>query len=75
MRTGAGNGSMSLINTSYSLVPSITRRDRSVANRLVAAILSQWPQRTRGSPPPGNYMRRDIGLPPLERERRYWDHQ
>jgi len=66
---------MSLMQTSYSLVPSISRRDRSVANRLLSAILSQWPQRARGSPPLDNYMRRDVGLPPMEPSRKYWDHQ
>jgi hypothetical protein len=66
---------MSLMQTSYSLVPSISRRDRSVTNRLLSAILSQWPQRARGSPPLDNYMRRDVGLPPMEPNRKYWDHQ
>jgi hypothetical protein len=73
--TGIDIDQMSLTNTSYSLVPSIARQDRSLANRLVSAVLSQWPQRTRGSPPLGNYMRRDVGLPPLDHGRRYWDHQ
>lgn len=65
---------MSLSN-SYSLVPSVSRRDKNVVGRLVSAILSQWPERTRGSPPKDNYMRRDIGLSPLEPSRKYWDHQ
>jgi len=66
---------MSQMNSPTSLVPSIARRDRSVVGRLVSAILSQWPERTRGSPPVDNYLRRDIGLPPIESSRRYWDHQ
>jgi hypothetical protein len=64
---------MTLSNTAYSLVPSIARRDRSTAGRLLSAILSQWPERTRGSPPLPNYLRRDIGLEPLEPSRKYWD--
>jgi len=64
---------MTLSNTAYSLVPSIARRDRSTASRLLSAILSQWPERTRGSPPLPNYLRRDIGLEPLEPSRKYWD--
>jgi len=68
---------MSTSNTSItsSIVPSISRRDRSVIGRLVSAILSQWPERTRGSPPLPNYLRRDVGLDPIEPSRKYWDHQ
>jgi hypothetical protein len=67
---------MSLSNTSYSsLVPSISRRDRSIVGRLMSAVLSQWPERTRGSPPTDTYLRRDIGLYPIEPRRNYWDHQ
>ncbi|MBN9305288.1 MULTISPECIES: hypothetical protein [unclassified Devosia] len=58
-----------------SFVPSIARRDRSVVSRLLSAILSQWPERTRGSPRLPNYLRRDIGLDPVDEGRRYWDHQ
>jgi hypothetical protein len=59
-----------------SFVPSIPRRDRSIVARLLSAILSQWPERTRGSPPPvPGYLRRDLGLGPIEPSRRYWDHQ
>ncbi|MEQ1901043.1 MAG: hypothetical protein ABL866_09950 [Devosia sp.] len=58
-----------------SFVPSISRRDRSVVARLVSAILSQWPERTRGSPPVPSYLRRDVGLLPEEPSRKYWDHQ
>ncbi|MEO6012099.1 MAG: hypothetical protein ABIQ30_00740 [Devosia sp.] len=57
------------------LGPSISRQDKSVVSRLVSAILSQWPERTRGSPPQPNYLRRDVGLPPMEPSRSYWDHQ
>ena len=57
------------------LGPSISRQDKSVISRLVSAILSQWPERTRGSPPLPNYLRRDIGLGPIEPSRKYWDHQ
>ncbi|GEM_PF-3015471 len=66
---------MSVSNTSYKLVPSISRRDRTLVSRLVSAILSQWPERTRGSPPLPNYLRRDVGLEPLEPSRKHWDHQ
>ena len=66
---------MSLMNSSSSFVPSITRRDKSVLGRLVSAILSQWPERTRGSPPLPNYLRRDVGLDPIVHRRDYWDHQ
>lgn len=64
---------MTLSNTAYSLVPSIARRDRSTVGRLLSAILSQWPERTRGSPPLPNYLRRDVGLEPIEPSRKYWD--
>jgi hypothetical protein len=68
---------MTLSNTALnaSLVPSISRRDRSVVSRLMSAILSQWPERTRGSPPLPNYLRRDVGLGPADHGRKYWDHQ
>jgi hypothetical protein len=67
--------SFSNSNLSSSFVPSIARRDQSVVSRLVSAILSQWPERTRGSPPLPNYLRRDVGLNPIEHSRKYWDHQ
>jgi hypothetical protein len=68
--------SMSNTNLSSSFVPSISRQERGIVGRLVSAILSQWPERTRGSPPPeNNYLRRDVGLGPLETRRNYWDHQ
>jgi len=68
---------MSLSNSEVrtSLVPSISRSDRSVVARMLSAILSQWPERTRGSPPLPNYLRRDVGLDPVEHSRKYWDHQ
>lgn len=68
---------MTLSNTQLrnSFVPSIARRDRSVVSRLLSAILSQWPERTRGSPPLPNYLRRDLGLDPVHESRKYWDHQ
>jgi hypothetical protein len=68
---------MSLSNSqsSTSYVPSIARRERGIVGRLVSAILSQWPERTRGSPPLSNYLRRDVGLDPIERSSKYWDHQ
>jgi len=43
--------------------------------RMLSAIPSQWPERTRGSPPLPNYLRRDVGLDPIELSRKYWDHQ
>ncbi len=67
--------SLSRTDLSTSFVPSIARRERSVVARLMSAILSQWPERTRGSPPLNNYLRRDVGLGPIEPSRRYWDHQ
>jgi len=75
--TASGIDQMSLSNTnlSSSFVPSISRRERGMVGRLVSAILSQWPERTRGSPPLPNYLRRDVGLDPIEPSRRYWDHQ
>jgi hypothetical protein len=68
---------MSLSNSDVrtSFVPSISRRDRSVVARMLSAILSQWPERTRGSPPLSNYLRRDVGLDPIADRRKYWDHQ
>jgi len=59
--------------TRSSFVPSITRQDRNLVRRLVSAILSQWPERTRGSPPLPNYLRRDVGLNPIEPSERYWE--
>jgi hypothetical protein len=68
---------MTLSNTQLrnSFVPSIARRDRSVVSRLLSAILSQWPERTRGSPPLPNYLRRGLGRDPVDESRKYWDHQ
>ena len=57
---------------SPSLVPTIARRERTLGSQVLSAILSQWPERTRGSPPP-SYLRRDIGLMPEEPRRGYWD--
>ena len=67
--------SVSNTNLSASFVPSIARRDRNLVARLMSAILSQWPERTRGSPPLSNYLRRDIGLDPIDPRRSYWDHE
>ncbi|HWA19145.1 MAG TPA: hypothetical protein VG757_09115 [Devosia sp.] len=58
-----------------SLVPSVSRREKISIMRMVSAFLSQWPERTRGSPPVPNYLRRDVGLMPEEPRRTYWDHQ
>jgi len=58
-----------------SLVPSVSRRDQTILSRLMSVLLSHWPQRVRGSPPLPSYLRRDIGLEPLEPSRKYWDHQ
>ncbi len=68
--------SVSNTNLSSSFVPSIARSERSLVRRLLSAVLSQWPERVRGSPPPlPNYLRRDIGLNPIDASRKYWDHQ
>jgi hypothetical protein len=68
---------MSVSNTNLrsSFVPSIARREHGLVGRLLSAILSQWPERARGSPPLPNYLRRDVGLGPIEPSRKYWDHQ
>jgi len=60
---------------STSFAPSIARKETHVVKRLVSAFLSQWPERTRGSPPTSAYLRRDIGLDPIDPMRKYWDHQ
>mgnify|MGYP001600729252 CR=1 FL=1 len=62
-------------NLGPRLVPSIARNDRTIISRLMSVLLSHWPQRVRGSPPLPSYLRRDIGLEPLEPSRKYWDHQ
>jgi hypothetical protein len=67
--------SVSNSNLTSSFVPSIARRERGMVGRLMSAILSQWPERTRGSPPLPNYLRRDVGLGPVDRSPKYWDHQ
>lgn len=66
---------MSFSPITSSFVPSISRRERGTVERLVSAILSQWPQRTRGSPTVPSYLQRDVGLWPVEQSRKYWDHQ
>ena len=73
----SGTDYMSLYNSDVrsSLVPSISRRDSSFVRKMLSAILSQWPERTRGSPPLPNYLRRDVGLDPIDDRRKYWDHQ
>jgi hypothetical protein len=67
--------SLSQTTQSPSLVPSIARQDRSLVRRMLSAILSQWPERVRGSPLPPSYLRRDLGLMPDEPSKRHWDHQ
>jgi hypothetical protein len=68
---------MSLSNSTVarSFVPSISRREKGVVSRLVSAVLSQLLERTRGSPPLPDYLRRDVGLPEIDSGRSYWDHQ
>jgi hypothetical protein len=64
------------LSTTSSLAPSVTQRDKSLLGRLVSAIRSQWPERTRGSPDElSDYLRRDIGLSPGHARRSHWDHQ
>jgi hypothetical protein len=56
-----------------SFVPSIRRREAGLVSTLVSAVLSYWEQRARGSPPETAHLRRDIGLPPMERDRDWWN--
>ena len=66
---------MSLDRTPYpSLVPSIAPRRRMLGGGLLSALLSRGPERTRGSPPPPSYLRRDLGLMPEEPRRSHWDY-
>lgn len=43
---------------------------------LIAALLKPQPRRKRAIPVDalGPHLRRDIGLPPLHRKTRHWDH-
>jgi hypothetical protein len=67
--------SISKTDLRSSFVPSVKREGRSVVARLASAVLSYWHQRTRGSPPLDNYLRRDIGLEPVEQRRDHWDYR
>lgn len=67
-------------------VPAIPRRERlDLVTALVSAVVAIRARRQlarlvksrkpRGSPPLPAYLRQDIGLPPDEPGRNYWDHQ
>lgn len=67
---------MSLDRT--SLVPSVVSSramGRSLVVQVWSALLSEWRIRARGSPPESDYLRRDIGLPPGEPSRQWWDYR
>ena len=57
-----------------------------VAADIVSAVASLWPDwegrrskrrnKVRGSPPPlPDWLRADVGLPPVHKTSNYWDHQ
>jgi hypothetical protein len=56
-----------------TLIVSISLRRSSFVGLIVAAFAAIGSKRARGSPPLDNYLRRDIGLPPIERSREWWE--
>ena len=71
--------------TRPSLVPMV-RGDRiGLFDRLTAAVRALLPtsnrarpkrrHRSRGSPPLPDWLRRDIGMPPYDEPKRFWDHE
>lgn len=68
---------MSVFETSnhpHSAVPQIPRRSLGLFGSFVGVILTLRPQ-SRGSPPVPNWLRRDIGLPPADESRSFWDYR
>lgn len=41
----------------------------------IAVIAAIGSERRRGTPPLDNYLRRDIGLPPIERVEEWWEYR
>jgi len=66
---------MSLTKLEYedTLILSISLRRSSFVGLLIAAFAAIDSQRTRGSPPLDNYLRRDIGLPLIDRTKLWWE--
>ena len=51
---------------------SASRRDLGLFSTLAGVILTLKPT-SRGSPQVPNWLRRDVGLPPVAESRSYWD--
>jgi hypothetical protein len=55
-------------------VDATSRRDLGLFSTLAGVILTLKPS-SRGSPQVPNWLRRDVGLPPVDESRSYWDYR
>lgn len=55
-------------------VSATSRRDLGLFGTLAGVILTLKPT-SRGSPTVPNWLRRDVGLPPADEGRSYWDYR
>ena len=55
-------------------VRTISRRELGLFTSLAGLILTVKPT-SRGSPELPSWLRRDIGLPPVEQTRSFWDYR
>jgi hypothetical protein len=51
-----------------------SRRDLGLFSTLAGVMLTLKPS-SRGSPPVPDWLRRDVGLPPVDQSRSYWDYR
>lgn len=57
-----------------TLVGTTSRRDLGLFSTLAGVMLTLKPT-SRGSPDVPNWLRRDIGLPPVAETRSFWDYR
>jgi hypothetical protein len=60
------------VSAAGSVDLGIVRRPRGLIARLASALLWRWRDRKPGSPPESDYLRFDMGLPPLKAPRKPW---
>ena len=60
--------------TNGTFVSTSSRRELGLFSSLAGVILTLKPT-SRGSPEVPDWLRRDVGLPPVEQARGFWDYR
>ena len=61
-------------NSNGTFFTTISRRDLGLFSSLAGIILTLKPT-SRGSPEVPSWLRRDVGLPPVDQARGFWDYR